>query len=376
MLYRKKEFDNLTYDKYNYNILKIRNGLYYSKTLLENIDSLFDEYNFHNIIDNNKIKLYDELINDKTILDVYNKTNSKILEINKESEILINETYDYFLNDFKMKYSFKNDYSPLIKIFKGIIKFENNNFHIYIEETINKTINDIIALMSEFNQTILHQISIKENYTYYNFNQTYFNNLYSLYKSHLTNIFIKNNENITNLVNNYIFHNSIKMILSKLLSSKRKYIKSIINDFSQNYDFNLLNFTFDLGEKIEKHLEKEYNEYEFTFIYSYVEMFENLTKNYINKNILNLNIIKKETFDIFENIYSNFLNQLKSNASSFINSDFIQNLQYNQTKCKIYSNYTELDYLYNITDDDKYTNITNNINIAFSHCINNTFEND
>ena len=289
----KKEFDNLTYDKYNYNILKIRNGLYYSKTLLENIDSLFDEYNFHNIIDNNKIKLYDELINDKAILDVYNKTNSKILEINKESEILINETYDYFLNDFKMKYSFKNDYSPLIKIFEGIIKFENNNFHIYIEETINKTINDIIALMSEFNQTIIHQISIKENFTYYNFNQTYFNNLYSLYKSHLTNIFIKNNENITNLVNNYIFHNSIKMILSKLLSSKRKYIKNIINDFSQNYDFNLLNFTFDLSEKIEKHLEKEYNEYEFTFIYSYVEMFENLTKNYINKNILNLNIIKK-----------------------------------------------------------------------------------
>ena len=223
----KKEFDNLTYDKYNYNILKIRNGLYYSKTLLENIDSLFDEYNFHNIIDNNKIKLYDELINDKTILDVYNKTNSKILEINKE-----NETYDYFLNDFKMKYSFKNDYSPLIKIFEEIIKFENNNFHIYIEETINKTINDIIALMSEFNQAITHQISIKENYTYYNFNQTYFNNLYSLYKSHLTNIFIKNNENITNLVNNYIFHNSIKMILSKLLSSKRKYIKNIINDFS------------------------------------------------------------------------------------------------------------------------------------------------
>ena len=86
--------------------------------------------------------------------------------------------------------------------------------------------------MSEFNQTILHQISIKENYTYYNFNQTYFNNLYSLYKSHLTNIFIKNNENITNLVNNYIFHNSIKMILSNLQSSKRKYIKNIINDFS------------------------------------------------------------------------------------------------------------------------------------------------
>ena len=105
-------------------------------------------------------------------------------------------------------------------------------------------------------------------------------------------------------------------------------------------------------------------------------MFENLTKNYINKNILNLNIIKKETFDIFENIYSNFLNELKSNASSFITIDFIQNLQYNQTKCKIYSNFTELDYLYNITDDDKYTNITYNINITFSHCINNTFEND
>jgi hypothetical protein len=88
------------YSKYNYDIVKLRTGIYYTKTLLENIDSLFDEYDFHNIIDSKKIEFYDELINNKNILDIYNKTNYKLININKDSEILINETYQYFLIKF------------------------------------------------------------------------------------------------------------------------------------------------------------------------------------------------------------------------------------------------------------------------------------
>ena len=110
----KKKFDS-KFNKYNYNIIKIRTGLYYSKTLLENIDSLFDEYNFHNIIDNDKITLFDEFVNDKNILDIYNKTNIKIKNFNKESDYLVIDTYEYFLEDFKSKYTLKNDYLPFEK---------------------------------------------------------------------------------------------------------------------------------------------------------------------------------------------------------------------------------------------------------------------
>ena len=186
----KKEF-NLSFSKYNYNIIKLREGIYYTKSLLENIDSLFDEYNFHKIIDKEKVQFYDELLNDKNILDIYNKTNSKIVKINKESISLINETYEYFLEDFKKKYSIKNDYLPFVKIFETILKFEHYNFTLNINNTLNKTIEDIYSLMNEYNQTLLNQLSLRENYTYYNFDEQYFKGINNSYKSSIKNYFIK-----------------------------------------------------------------------------------------------------------------------------------------------------------------------------------------
>ena len=70
-------------------------------------------------------------------------------------------------------------------------------------------------------------------------------------------------------------------------------------------------------------MEREYIDYEFTFIYNYVEMFENLTQGYIDTIIEHINNIEKEIIEIFDNIYLNFYNELVNNASSFINIDFI-----------------------------------------------------
>ena len=363
----KKEFDAM-YSKYNYNIVKLRTGIYYTKTLLENIDSLFDEYDFHNIIDSKKIEFYDELINNKNILDIYNKTNYKLININKDSEILINETYQYFIEDFKNKYSLKKDYLPFAKSFEEIIKFESNSYNKNINNTVKIITDNIISLMNEFNQTLLEQLSLRDNYIYNNFNQTYFKNMFISYKSSIKNIFNLTEENITYLtnVNNDIFHNGIKKILSKLQINKRTYIKNIINDFSKNYDYNLLNISYNLGERIEYFLEKEYDDYEFSFIYDYVETFENYTKSYINKLIEIIDSIENELFPYFENIYNNFLNELESNASSFLTLDYIEILHNNQTKCSIYINYTND----NLTDDQQYINIINNINSFFSNCSN------
>ena len=369
----KKEF-NTSFSKYNFNIIKLREGIYYTKTLLENIDSLFDEYNFHNIIDKEKVQVYDEMLNDKNVLDFYNKINTKIRKINKESIILINDTYDYFLKDFKIKYSIKNDYSPLAKKFEKIISFKDYNYIQAINDNLNETIVNIYSLLNEFNQTLIYQLSIRENYTYYNFNKIYFKDKYNLYKSTIQNQFIKMRKNITKLNNNYVFHNSIRTILSNLQSIKRKYMKDTINDFAKNYDFQLLNISYNLGENIENLMEREYNDYEFNFIYDYVEMFEKYTKSYIDKIINHINSIEKETLENLEDIYSNFYNDLENNASSFINLKFIERLKYNQTKCEKYVNYTESNYSYNLLDDSLYNNISDNINYAYYNCLNNNHE--
>ena len=372
----KKKFDS-RFNKYNYNIIKIRNGIYYSKTLLENIDSLFDEYNFHNIIDKNKITLFDQFVNDKNILDIYDKTNIKIKNFNEESEYLVNDTYEYFLEDFKSRYTFKNDYLPFEKKMKEILQFKDERFKSAINDILNNTFEGFVQLMNEFNQSLLEQISLRDNYTYYNYNETYFKSIYNSYKSYIKNIFIQTHENVTNLnKSNYIFLNSLKTTLDKLQTNKREYFKTIINNFSQSYDFKLVNITYNLGEKIEKFMEKEYIDYEFNFIYNYVEIFENYTQNYINKNNEKIISLEKQINSIFDNIYLSFYNEFKNNASHFLSYDFIQNLKYNQSKCEKYINYSEnYSLFYSEINDNKYKNISYNINYTYLKCFNKNFEN-
>ena len=266
----------------------------------------------------------------------------------------MNESFQYFLEDFKIKYSFEKDYLPFVKKLEEIIKFENNDYNRIINDKLNEIIDNSISLINEFNQTLIKQLSIRQNYTYYNFNQTYFENIFLSYKSSIKKKFNLTKENITNLNNNYIFHNGIKTILSKLQLFKRNYIKKTINDFVQNYDFKLLNISYNLGEKIEYFLEKKYDDYEFTFIYDYVKIFENITNSYINKIIEKIKSIEDEFFENLQNIYNNFYHELESNASLFINLDFIENLINNETKCLKYINYTLTDYR---DDDEQYTNI-------------------
>ena len=355
----KKKFNSL-FSKYNYNIIKLRTGISYSKNILENIENLFDDYNFQTIININKIQSYDEIINDKNIIDVYNKTKHKIIEINKESDILINEKYIDFLDEFKAKYSFKNDYLPFLKKFKDMLKFEDYNYSLAINNELSEIIDNIFSLIYEFNKTLIYQLSIKEKYTYYNFNQSYFYDKYNKYYNLIKEAFDSSRKKITNLNNNYLFNNSLKYFLSKLQSIKRKYIKNHINNYSKIFEFELLNISYNIGEKIEKVLEEEFNEYEFTFIYDYVEIFENFTKSYINKIIQRINSIQNIILEKFKDTYFNFLKQLQNNPSKFINIDFIESLKLNQTKCKNYINITE----YNHSDY-----LINNINYIFSNCL-------
>ena len=175
-----KKFDCQRYSKYNYNIVKLRTGIYYTKKIIENIDSLFDEFNFQNLISTDKIMCYDELLNDNNIIHIHNETNYLLNQINKESLLILEELFELFNEDFEKQYTYKNDYLPLFKQFKKIITFQNKYFNDNITYTNNDILNYSISL---FNETLFKQISLISQYDYYNFNQTYFKQIFFFYES-------------------------------------------------------------------------------------------------------------------------------------------------------------------------------------------------
>ena len=127
-----------------------------------------------------------------------------------------------------------------------MLKFEDYNYSLAINNELSEIIDNIFSLIYEFNKTLIYQLSIKENYTYYNFNQSYFYDKYNKYYNLIKEAFDSSRKKITNLNNNYLFNNSLKYFLSKLQSIKRKYIKNHINNYSKIFDFELLNISYNL----------------------------------------------------------------------------------------------------------------------------------
>ena len=245
----KKKFDE-TYSKYNYNVVKLRTSIFYTKSLVEIIYSLFDNLDFKNIINIDKINKYDELLNDKNILNIYNESNYNLLRMRKESLSLLDELFQNFIDDFQSKYNYENDYLPFIEKLKEIIIFKNQDYNNNIIYKNKDTINYIYKLLEEFNETLFDQLQIKKNYDYFNLNKTYFIIMFNNYKSSIKNIFSNYNDTIKTLNNNYIFHNSIKKLLRKYQRNKREYFKEVINEFEKKFDFKLLNINYDLGDKL------------------------------------------------------------------------------------------------------------------------------
>ena len=367
----KRQFDSNFY-KYNFNIIKLREGIYYSKTLLENIDNLFDEFNSSNLININKIVNNDKLINDNNVFLIYNQTNYKIMNINNESLSLIDEQLQIFFEDFQKKYSYKNDYLNLIKKFKEIISFKNNDYNNIILSYNNDTIKNIISFLNEFNETLFNQLLLRDKYDYYNFNQTYFKEIYFNYYSLIDKYFKEYIHKISSLNNSYIFHNSIRTVFRKLQNDKREFFKNIIDNISNKYDFNLLNITYELGEYLRLFMEKEYFDFEFSNIYDYVEFFENFTNSYISyiiPKIKELDLISKERL---KKIYDEFYINYDRDSSYYIDSNFIINLAINNSICSDYSyellNKNKNENGFNL---EKYYQHIELINLTFDECFKN-----
>ena len=340
------------YSKYNYNIVKLRNGIYYTKKLIENWNSLLDNFDYLNIINVDKINKADIILNDKNIIHIYNNTNYKLDQLNKESILLVDEIFEEFIDEFKNKYTFKDDYLPFIQIFIEIIDFKNDAYNKSIIDINNDIIIYVNNLLNEF-------IDIHENLSliYQNYSD-YYRNIFNKYISVIQKTFQNYKNKILSLNNSYIFYNSIKNILRELQREKREYFKNEINDFSKKYDYEMINMTYNLGFYTELFMEKEYDDYEFSFIYDYVELFLKYNQSYINGIIQKINDLEKNINDSLLNIYSTPIN--------------------NETLKTIKNNYICFDYydlfmFLNIKNEKKDFNneyLQDIINITFFNCFN------
>ena len=376
----------LDYSKYNFNIVKLRTEIYFTKTLLENIDNLFEDINYNNIISSDRINKYDLILNDKNFIYIYNETKNKLKSIQKETLPLLQDTVEIFLEDFKYKYNIDNEILIFYKNIENILKYTSPNFKNYIYDYQTKVLNNIYLLINYFNETLFEQLSLRNSYTYYNINKQYFLSIYQYYFSLINNCFNKYKEKIKALKNSKSFYYSLKHILNLLQYNKRFLIKNSINNFMKEnkYEFEFFNLHYDLGQYLSSNLEKEYNYYKFDLIYNYHEIFNKNTNNYINNIINEISSVENTIQNKLKNIYDEFINIYDKFASNFITYDYINQLETNYSNCLIYSklqlnetikedlidsNYTEeiINYIlqncsfdsYNFSLVDKYNNSIN-----------------
>ena len=359
----------LDYSEYNFNIVKLRTSLYYTKNIIKNLYNLFDDFSFSEIINNKIINKSDIIINDKNILQTSNKLNKKLESINKDTDEILKEPYEFFIQDFSKKFTFENDYLRNIDLFKQILNFTYINYINNISEFNNITKSGLNELLLEFNKTLYNQLNLIYDYDYYNINKNYFKNIFIYYQKLINKSFEQHKDLIIQLDNSYNFKNVIKDVIDIHIDRKIKYSKYEINSFIKPYEIQFLNYSFNLGEYIAKYMKKSYLDYIFKYIYDYVELYENNTSIYTNRLLKDLIEIKNNFNLELEYLYNNFYEEFIRNISNFVNYDYIKNLNDNKSYCSNYS----MDKIEEYKKEDKinyekYINYTNLINKILSEC--------
>ena len=336
--YNEIKKSELNYSKYNFNTVKIRKEIYFTKTLLEKIDLLFDDIDYNSMINIEKINEYDNKLNNKNILDIYNKTKTKQEQIQIENKFLLDNEFESFILSLKAHYKIEDEVLPFYEIFQGIIRNENYNFSNYIYYHNKKLLNDITNILDELKKVLENQISIKYKYDYFNIDKNYFNNVYKSYYSLIENICNKYKEKIIKLKENKLFYNSLKSKVRKYKFTKSNYIKNLFNIYliNKGYNFEFFGKNYDLGDNIKKFLDNEYIDYEFNLIYYYFELFENNTEIYVKNIIKQISVIENNIKDNFSQIYSDFMKLYEQGANETINYQYyIDNIN-NKNICNEY----------------------------------------
>ena len=322
--------------EYNYNIIKLRTALNYTKNLIENLIVMVDEYKYDEMFDIYNFNENENIINDNNIFFIENASLYKLKEINEKSYFLLEDQNEKIIEDILKKYNLNNnDYYSFLLKFKKILNFESDDIKKGITNTINEIINSINILFKKFNDTLYGQ---KNKYDFYNIkNINIFKEVLTNYYKLIENKFSFNYNQIINLTKTFQLKNVLKNFLSDLQNKKILYFKSKLNEFGKNYNLHSLNITINIGEYFEKYIKRCYEELEFQYIFEYVEIYENFSKVYIDNIINYFNNYKTKVLNDFLILMNKFLVNFKEGISHFVNNEYIIEMKNNYTGCLGYS---------------------------------------
>ena len=363
----KSDFKNY---EYNYNIVKLRSGLNYTKNIIENIIAMTDGLKYDEIINILKFNDKEYLLNDNNILSIQNDTLYKLKEINENSIHLLDEQNEYLIEDILKKYKLSDDYYYFLKEFEKILKFENKNIKIYINNYINESIISIDLLLNNFNNTLY---KLKNEYDFYNIKDIkVFKEILVNYYNLIENKFSINYEQIVKLKEKIYFKNLLRNYLSDLQNTKIIYFKKVINDLEKGYNFHLLNISLNLGEYFENYIKKSYEDLQFEYFFDYIGIYENYTNIYINRLTEYLNDYKNIILNEFSLIINEFIKDFYDGISTFVDYNYIIETKKNYSSCLGYS----MDLLNETIEEDKinynkYVNYTNLMEYIENNCTEN-----
>ena len=119
---------DLNYSNYNFIVSKLRRGLYFTKSLIKNIKDTLNNLQYEIILNIAIINIYDDIVNEKDILNLYINSINKLNNINEENMKTVLEYYQKFFDEIDNYYNFNNDILPSINDFIDNIKFVKTNF--------------------------------------------------------------------------------------------------------------------------------------------------------------------------------------------------------------------------------------------------------
>jgi hypothetical protein len=272
--------------------------------MIKNLYKLFEGFIFDDIINYDSINYLDETLNDKGFFELYNNSNIKLNEINKETYIILEPLYEVFIKGFSKKYTLENDYLPFTEYLTKILNSSDSDYLNYINELHKNALNDLDNHLNKFYEILNLQINITENYNF-SVNVNYLNDsLINLNKS-IAKSFNEIKENILNKENNTGVFNVLRNVLDIKIDQKIEYFKKEIDKFYKNFEINYLNYSLNLGDYISKNIKKEYYDYIFKYIYEYVELFRDSEK-YFDKLYLDILNYENEIATKYKNIYDYF----------------------------------------------------------------------
>ena len=169
---------------------------------------------------------------------------------------------------------------------------------------------------SEINSTIFQKVD------YYSINKTKLINYFKLFYKYLDNAFNSIINNLNYLEYDYNFHNAFSFSIKNIFIERFNAYKEVLQEYSKEFNFQLLNMTLDLDNYIYNILIKDFQDLEFLFVYDYIQLYEKYQKKYQNNLISNYSNLKNKILSIYEGYYIDFINNL------IIQDNFVSNISF------------------------------------------------